>query len=63
MAQMDPLANLLDSKVINGGLASILKVPDPAQGAVEIEYPDDIIMRVLYCWGLWVTVIHVCEVV
>jgi hypothetical protein len=51
MAQLDPLADLLDSKVINGGLASILEVPDPAQGAIEIEYSDDTIMRVFALLG------------
>lgn len=51
MVQIDPLADLLDSSVINGGLASILEVPDPVLGAVEIEYPDDTIMRVFALLG------------
>lgn len=48
---MDPLVDLLDNKVISGGLASILQVPDAAQEAVEIEYSDDAIIRVFALLG------------
>jgi hypothetical protein len=51
MVRMDPLVDLLDSKVISGGIASILQVPDPVQEAVEIEYPDDAIMQVFALLG------------
>jgi hypothetical protein len=51
MAEVDPLSELLNVKVISGGLSALLLVPDPAESTVDVVNADEAIMRLFALLG------------